>query len=201
MKKISTTRVLVVEDDHLVSEMVRGMLEELGYQVSGIAEDGHEALEMIRDLKPDVVLMDIKMPRMSGIQAAILIQKHFPTPVAILSAYETEDLVRDAMEAGVGAYLVKPPEPQDLFRAIEVSIGRFEDMGRLRELQRELDTCRGTIARLASLFPLCPECGRRKEGEDYSRELQKFISGIPDDDMADYLCAKCGRATEGGREG
>ena len=128
MKVSKKRKVLIVEDDHLVSEMIRGMLEELGYEIAGEAEDGHEALGIIKEVKPDVVLMDIKMPKMSGIEAAILIQKHFPTPIVILSAYETDDLVREASEAGVGAYVVKPPQPAELFRAIEIACGRFENM-------------------------------------------------------------------------
>jgi two-component system, response regulator PdtaR len=199
--KNSATRVLVVEDDHLVSEMVRGMLEELGYEVSGIAEDGHEALEMLRELKPDVVLMDIKMPRMSGIQASILIQKHFPTPVAILSAYETEELVRNAFDAGVGAYVVKPPEPQDLFRGIEVAIGRFGDMRKIAELEERVQECRNELTRLASLLPVCPKCGGKKTGDKYSVELENYIRELSDEEIETYACSRCRKSTAAGREG
>ncbi|MBN2587507.1 MAG: response regulator [Candidatus Fermentibacteraceae bacterium] len=197
MKKSETRSVLVVEDDHLVSEMIRGMLAELGYTVAGEAEDGHDALEKVRELRPDVVLMDIKMPRMSGIQAALLIQKHFPTPVVILSAYETEELVSDAVRAGVGAYVVKPPQPEELSRAIEVAVGRFGDMLRIRELEHELEGLRRKMARTAGLLPVCPRCGKRRSGDEYDRILKTYFSELSEDEMEVHLCGRC-RDARGG---
>ncbi len=189
-------KVLIVEDDHLVSEMIRGMLEELGYEIAGEAEDGHEALGMIKEVQPDVVLMDIKMPKMSGIEAAILIQKHFPTPIVILSAYETEDLVKEASEAGVGGFVVKPPQPAELFRVIEIACGRFEDMLELSNVRRKYEQALKTIESLSKLLPVCPGCGEEKHGEDYSRMLSMFLSSIPVDEISRYLCSRCGSRTD-----
>jgi len=191
MKVSETRKILVVEDDHLVSEMIRGMLEELGYEIAGEAEDGHEALEMVKEIKPDVVLMDIRMPRMSGIEATILIQKHFPTPVVILSAYKTEDLMKESSEAGVGAYVVKPPQPIELFRAIEIACGRFEDMMKLKEIRMKYDEAMQRIDHLSKLFPICPGCGEEKNEEDYLELLNDYVSGIPLDEFSAYLCSRC----------
>ncbi|MEN8208136.1 MAG: response regulator [Candidatus Fermentibacteria bacterium] len=191
MTKTKTRKVMIVEDDHLVSEMIRGMLEELGYEIAASAEDGHEALGIIKEVKPDVILMDIKMPKMSGIEAAILIQKHFPTPVVILSAYETEELVRESSEAGVGAYVVKPPQPAELFRAIEIACCRFEDMADLSDIRRKYRDAMKTIENLSKLLPVCPGCGNEKHGEDYSRMLNMFLSSIPVEDISRYLCSRC----------
>ncbi len=192
MKVSEKRRVLVVEDDHLVSEMIRGMLEELGYEIAGEAEDGHEALGIVKELQPDVVIMDIKMPRMSGIEAAILIQKHFPTPIVILSAYETEDLVKEASRAGVGAFVVKPPQPAELFRAIEIACGRFEDMVELSDIRRKHEQAMKTIESLSRLLPVCPGCGEEKNDEDYSKMLNMYLSGIPVEEISRYLCSHCG---------
>ncbi len=192
MKVSRKRKVLIVEDDHLVSEMIRGMLEELGYEIAGEAEDGHEALGIIKEVQPDVVLMDIKMPKMSGIEAAILIQKHFPTPIVILSAYETEDLVKEASEAGVGAYVVKPPGPAELFRAIEIACGRFEDMVELNVIRRKYEQALKTIESLSKLLPVCPGCGEEKRDEDYSKMLNMYLSSIPVEDISRYLCTRCG---------
>jgi response regulator NasT len=191
MKVSKKRKVLIVEDDHLVSEMIRGMLEELGYEIAGEAEDGHEALGMIREVKPDVVLMDIKMPRMSGIEASILIQKHFPTPIVILSAYETEDLVEEASEAGVGAYVVKPPQPSELFRAIEIACGRFDDLVELSDIRRKYQQAMKTIENLSKLLPVCPGCGEEKRDEDYARMLSMYLSSIPVEEISRYLCSRC----------
>ncbi|MCK4807906.1 MAG: response regulator [Candidatus Aegiribacteria sp.] len=196
MKASEKKRVLVVEDDHLVSEMIRGMLEELGYEVAGEAEDGHEALGMVRKIQPDVVLMDIKMPRMSGIEATILIQKHFPTPIVILSAYETEDLVKEASEAGVGAFVVKPPQPSELFRAIEIACGRFEDMVKLSYFRGKYDEAMKTIESLSKLLPVCPGCGEEKRDEDYAKMLNRYLSGIPVEEISRYLCSHCRSRTD-----
>ena len=131
-------RVLIVEDDYLVSKMVKGLLKETGYIVVGEAMDGLKAIEMTESLRPDVVLMDIEMPDMDGIEATRLICERCPTPVVALTAYETEELVNKASDAGVGAYLVKPPKPREVERAITIAMARFGDMMELRHLNAEL---------------------------------------------------------------
>jgi len=196
MKISRKKKVLIVEDDHLVSEMIRGILEELGYEIAGEAEDGHEALSMIKEVKPDVVIMDIKMPKMSGIEASILIQKHFPTPIVILSAYETEDLVKEASEAGVGAYVVKPPQPAELFRAIEIACGRFDDLQELSDVRRKYEQAMKTIENLSKLLPVCPGCGEEKRDEDYARMLNMYLSSIPVEEIGRYLCSRCRSRTD-----
>lgn len=183
--------VLVVEDDHLVSEMVRGMLEELGYGIAGEAEDGHEALEMVRELKPDVVLMDIKMPRMTGLEASILMQKHFPVPIVILSAYENDDLTRDARKAGVGAYLVKPPEPEELDKAIQLALSRFPDILRIRELESGLEGLEKKVRTLSGLLPVCPGCRKPKSGEVYDSQLERYLSAVEGESREMCLCGEC----------
>jgi two-component system, sensor histidine kinase and response regulator len=131
-------RVLIAEDDYLVSEMVRGLLEEKAYVIVGEAANGREALELTRTLQPDVVLMDIKMPDMDGIEAARSIYRDCPVPVVVLTAYETPELVEQASAAGVGAYLVKPPNAQEIEGAINVAMARFGDLMKLRRLNAEL---------------------------------------------------------------
>lgn len=132
------TRVLIVEDDYLVSEMVRGLLEESGYVVLGPAVNGYEAVEMTALLKPDVVLMDIRMPDIDGIEAAQRIRQRCPTPVVILTAYDAPELLRQASAAGVGAYLVKPPNAQAIDRAVTIAMARFEDLQHLQALNEDL---------------------------------------------------------------
>ncbi len=132
-------RVLIAEDNYLVSEMIRGLLEELGYTVAGEAADGFEAVEMTQSLRPDIVLMDIKMPDMDGIEATRLIYERCPTPVVVLSAYETPELVERVSAAGVGAYLVKPPNAHEMERAIAIAMARFDDIMELRNYAGQLE--------------------------------------------------------------
>ncbi len=138
-------RVLIVEDDYLVSKMVNGLLTKIGYTVVGKASDGLKAMEMTQSLKPDVVIMDIKMVEMDGIESTQHIQECCPTPVVILTAYETKELLAQASSVGIGAYLVKPPKGPELERAITVAIARFADMMELRRLNTELHHLNGQL--------------------------------------------------------
>jgi signal transduction histidine kinase len=146
VKPQSDTQVLIVEDDFMVSAMIRAKLAGLGYNVVGEATDGQQALEMVQSLRPDVVLMDIAMPNMDGIEATFQIYKSCPTPVVILTAYDTPELLKQASAAGAGAYLVKPPRSRQIERAIAIAIARFDDLMELRRLNEELDSFAHTVA-------------------------------------------------------
>jgi len=134
----SDTRVLIVEDDFLVCEMIRGVLEDAGYVVAGTAADGQQAIEMTQSIRPDVVLMDIGLPDVDGIQATRHIYESCPTPVVILTAYDAPEIVEQVSEAGAGAYLVKPSTAREMERAITITMARFDDMMELRRLNAEL---------------------------------------------------------------
>jgi PAS domain S-box-containing protein len=138
MKMQKDIRVLIVEDDALVCETIQGLLEGLGYTVAGKAANGPEAVEMTQSLRPDVVLMDIGLPEMNGIEASRYIHESCPTPVVVLTAYETPELLERASATGVGAYLVKPANAHEMERAITITIARFDDMMELRRLNAEL---------------------------------------------------------------
>ena len=140
MTSTEKIRVLVADDDYLASEKIREIVEMLGYSVAGEASDGHQAVEMTCALRPDIVLMDIKMPDMDGLLAAEKIQQTCPTPVVILTAYQSPDLLEHANQAGVGAYLIKPPNPRELERTITIALARFQDMKTLRALNTKLET-------------------------------------------------------------
>ena len=107
-KTTDSIQVLVAEDDFLVRKKTVHILKKNGYQVVGEAGTGQEAVDMTGSLKPDIILMDIKMPDLDGLEATRLLQKRCPTPVVILSAHETMDLVEKASSVGAGAYLTKP---------------------------------------------------------------------------------------------
>ncbi len=132
-------RVLIAEDNYLVGETIKEMLREVGYTVVGQAMDGLQAVAMTQSIQPDVILMDIEMPDMDGIEATRRIYECCPTPVVMLTAYETEELVARASEAGAGAYLVKPPQAHELKRTIMIALARFDDMVALRESNRRLE--------------------------------------------------------------
>jgi two-component system sensor histidine kinase/response regulator len=146
MMRDRQTRVLVVEDEAVVNELVQNQLSRLGYTVCGTAFDGAEAVALVSELQPDVVLMDLQMPdpdtgrddTLAGLRAAYTIQEKCPTPIILLTAHESDELVRMATEAGIGAYLVKPVMANNLDRAIIVALARFRDLVELRRLNTDL---------------------------------------------------------------
>jgi PAS domain S-box-containing protein len=162
MSQQESTRVLIVEDNSLISEIIKGLLEETGYTVVGEATDGLEAVEMTQSTRPDVVLMDIRMPIMDGIEATRLIQERCPTPVVVLTAYDTPELVERASAAGAGAYLVKPPNAREIEHAITIAIARFSDMMELRRLNAEFQA----------------EIAERKRAEEALRKREQEIRVI-----------------------
>lgn len=133
-------RVLIVEDETLVSEMIQGMLRELGYSVIGRAIDGQQAIDMACTLHPDLIFMDIGLPGMDGIETTQRIYDTRPVPVVALTAYDNEELVERASVAGVGSYLLKPPNPQEIERAVTITLARFHDMVELRRVNTQLQT-------------------------------------------------------------
>ncbi|MBN1486519.1 MAG: response regulator [Anaerolineae bacterium] len=146
MNTLQVTRVLIAEDNALVSEMIQALLRKIGYTVVGEAVDGLQAVELTKELQPDVVLMDIAMPEVDGIEATQRIQEECPTPVVVLTAFETPELLERASKAGVGMYLVKPPNIRDLERAITIARARFADIVELRKLNEDLKAYAHTVA-------------------------------------------------------
>ena len=131
-------RAVIAEDDSLIAAVIQDVLEQINIQVVGIAPDGQQAIELTQREQPDVVLMDIEMPEMDGITAAHHIQDECPTPIIILTAHTDTERLQHAAAAGVGAYLVKPPRPDELERAIIIARARFDDLMKLRHLNFEL---------------------------------------------------------------
>jgi AmiR/NasT family two-component response regulator len=134
-EQTTARRVLIAEDEALIRLDLAEMLKEEGYEVVGQAADGQEAVELAESLKPDLVIMDVKMPRRDGIDAASEIASKRIAPIVVLTAFSQRDLVERAREAGAMAYLVKPFSATDLVPAIEVALSRFSE---ITELEREV---------------------------------------------------------------
>lgn len=128
-------RVLIAEDEALIRLDLAEMLREEGYEIVGEAGDGQEAVELAERHRPDLVIMDVKMPRRDGIDAASEIASKRIAPIVVLTAFSQRDLVERARDAGAMAYLVKPFTISDLIPAIELAVSRF---GEIAELEREV---------------------------------------------------------------
>ncbi|SEQ46959.1 response regulator receiver and ANTAR domain protein [Lentzea xinjiangensis] len=126
-------RVLVAEDEALIRLDLVEMLREEGYDVAGEAADGEEAVKLATELNPDLVILDVKMPKVDGIEAAQQIAGNRIAPVVILTAFSQRDLVERARDAGAMAYLVKPFAKRDLVPAIELAMSRFSELAALEQ--------------------------------------------------------------------
>jgi two-component system, response regulator PdtaR len=129
--------VLVAEDEALIRVDLVELLTEEGYDVIGQAGDGEEAVELARELEPDLVIMDVKMPKLDGISAAEIIAEERIAPIVMLTAFSQRDLVERARDAGAMAYVVKPFDASDVVPAIEVALGRFQE---IRAIEDELSS-------------------------------------------------------------
>lgn len=141
---MSQIKAVIADDEAIIRMDLRALLEDLGHIVVGEAADGQKALELTRSLRPDVVIMDIKMPIMDGLDAAKIINEEKLSPVVLLTAYSQKDLIERAKEAGVFAYLIKPFQESDLLPAIEIAVSRYLDMQELEStvgnLSEKLET-------------------------------------------------------------
>ena len=214
MNDLKSVRVMVAEDDYLVGEMIKGLLQDVGYTVAGEAANGIEAVEMTESLRPDVVLMDIKMPDMDGLEAAQQVAERCPTPVVVLTAYDTLDLVEQASAAGVGAYLVKPPDAREIERAITISMARFDDMMALRRLNaelraeiaarkrvdaekerliEELQSALAEIKTLQGILPICASCKKIRDDKGYWQHVEMYVRDHSEAEFSHGLCPECAR--------
>ncbi|GEL19538.1 ANTAR domain-containing response regulator [Pseudonocardia asaccharolytica] len=126
-------RVLVVEDEALIRLDLTEMLTEEGYRIAGEAADGEAAIDLARELRPDLVIMDVKMPKRDGIEAAATIVEEKIAPVVMLTAFSQRDLIERARDAGAMAYLVKPFARHELVPAIELAVSRFAEKRALED--------------------------------------------------------------------
>jgi AmiR/NasT family two-component response regulator len=122
------TRVLIAEDEALIRLDLREMLQEEGFDVVGEAADGEQAVALARELIPDLLICDIKMPKMDGIAVAAQVTGERIAPVVMLTAFSQRDLIERARDAGAMAYLVKPFQKRDLLPAVEIAISRFAEI-------------------------------------------------------------------------
>jgi two-component system, response regulator PdtaR len=148
-------RVVIAEDEALIRLDLKEMLEEEGYVVAGEAADGETAIALTKNLRPDLVILDVKMPVLDGISAAERIAAEHLAPIVILTAFSQRELVERARDAGAMAYLVKPFTKADLVPAIEIAASRFHEIsalesevGTLRdrlEVRKLLDRAKGLL--------------------------------------------------------
>ncbi len=131
-------RILIAEDETIIRLDVRTLLEKAGHEVVAEARDGEEAVALAAEHDPELIVMDVRMPHLDGIEAARRITGRKPVPIVMLTAYAEQDLVTRASEAGAFAYLVKPFREVDLLPALDTARARFEELSALRDEAADL---------------------------------------------------------------
>jgi response regulator NasT len=184
------TRILIAEDETIIRLDLRGLLERAGYDVVAEARDGEEAVELAHVHQPDLALMDVKMPRLDGIDAARRILEERPIPIVMLTAFDQRELVERAAEVGVYGYLVKPFREQDVVPAIELAKARHEELAAVRADADSLSQALADRKVIERAKGLLMEREKLSEAEAFAR-LRKAsqVSGRPLRVIADAVIA------------
>jgi len=186
-------RILLAEDETIIRLDLRALLERAGFEVCAEARDGEEAVALARSERPDVAVLDVKMPKLDGIEAARRILDECPIPIVMLTAYGQDELVQRAAEAGVFGYLVKPFREQDLLPAIRTARARHDELTALREEAESLAEALAARKAIERAKGVLMEKEGLSEQEAFAR-LRKAsqISGRPLKVVADALLATLG---------
>jgi response regulator NasT len=181
-------RIAVADDEADMREYFEKMLPRLGHQVVSIAENGCELVEHCRQLKPDLVITDIRMPQMDGIEAATLVYQENPIPFILVSAYLDQELMERAESDHILAYLIKPIEQKDLAPAIAIAYRRFEQFQALRQEASDLrqaledrkivERAKGIVMRRAKLDESAAFARLQKLSRDQNRKLAEVARAI-----------------------
>src|SRR5205809_6262298 len=183
-------RILVAEDETIIRLDLRDLLERAGFEVCAEAKDGEEAVDLARSARPDLAIMDVKMPKLDGIEAARRILDERPIPIVMLTAYGQDELVSRAVEAGVFGYLVKPFREQDLLPAIRAARARHEELVALREEAESLADALAARKAVERAKGLLMEKEGLSEPEAFARlRRASQISGRPLKVVAEALIA------------
>jgi AmiR/NasT family two-component response regulator len=186
-------KILVAEDEYIVSEDIIRGLKALGYVNLIEAVDGEDAYEMTCSLQPDVILMDIMMPKLDGIETARKIQECCPTPIVIITAYESADFLSKAGAAGVSAYLTKPPQQDEIERAIVIALARHGDLMEARRLNKELEQALKEVKRLQGILPICASCKKIRDDKGYWQRIEAYIRDHSEAEFSHGICPDCAK--------
>ncbi len=184
----SRSKVVVAEDEAIIRLDLKEMLEEEGFEVVGEAADGHAAVRLAQEQRPQLVIMDIKMPGLDGLQAAERITEQDLAAVLILTAFSQRDLVHRAAEAGAMGYVVKPFQKADLMPAIEIALARYSQLSALKKetasafeqlaVRRLVDRAKGVLMDREGMSEAAAFRFLQKRAMDQRRPLREVAEDI-----------------------
>ena len=184
-------RILIAEDDTVVAMVLKTQLKLAGNSIVGHASNGREVVDLAMTTKPDVILMDIEMPEVDGLEATRLIQEKCPCPVVLLSSHEESEFVERASAAGAEAYIIKPPSTKELQRTISIAMARFADRQALRQLNAEYQKALAQVKMLSGLLPICASCKKIRDDKGYWSAVEDFVSKHSQAQFSHGICPDC----------
>jgi response regulator NasT len=177
-------RIAVADDEPDMRDFYRRMLPRLGHAIVAEAQSGRELVDRCRAAAPDLVITDIRMPELDGIEAAALVYRDRPVPIILVSAYHDAELIERAEAEHVLGYLVKPIKLADLEPAIVVAIRRFQQVQELKEALAR-------VKQLQGLLPMCGYCKKIRDDKNYWQEVESYISGHSEARFSHSICPAC----------
>lgn len=188
----SPSRILVVEDELIVSADLQDRLKRLGYAVVGAAMTGEEAIRKATDLKPDLVLMDIILKGdMDGIEAAAIVRERCQIPVIFLTANSNDMILERAKITEPFGYLLKPFEQRHLKMNIDIAVYKSELERERATLLRELQEAVSRVKTLSGLLPICAWCKNVRDDEGYWKSVESYVQNHTDARFSHCLCPEC----------
>jgi len=186
-------KVLIAEDNPVVAKTIEIALNKINCRCLAKAMDGEQAKALTIKHQPDVVLMDINMPKLNGLEATKQILEHYSVPVVIITSADDQKVVEAASDAGAAAFLVKPPRPQEIERAITIALARHHDLQELKRLNAELQEALSELKTLRGILPICAACKKIRDDTGYWQQIESYISQRSEALFSHGICPECVR--------
>jgi CheY-like chemotaxis protein len=189
---MAATRIFIIEDEPSLALDLQRKLQRLGYEVTGIAPTGEEALLLVEQCLPDLIISDIMLDGpMDGVEATATIRKSHDLPVIFLSSLSDDATIARAKRTEPYAYLVKPCDEKDLRAAVEIALYRQQMERERRELITRLEEALAEVRTLHGLLPICMDCKKIRDDGGYWNQLESYISRHTDAEFSHGLCPDC----------
>lgn len=192
MMLMDKIRILIVEDEYIIANDIQTSLENMGYEVCGMAASGKKALTLTKELSPDLILMDIMLKGdMDGIETAAMIRETYDISVIFLSAYSDDGILDRAKQTLPFGYLIKPFRDRELKAAIEMAIYKLGMEKKQTALIAELKEALDKVKLLSGLLPICSFCKKIRDDEGYWKDVEKFIRAHSGATFSHGICPEC----------
>jgi len=191
---MSKGNILIVEDERVIALLIRLIVERLGYTVTAIAETGEHAVELVKQDRPDLIIMDIQLEgKLNGIEATRIINEEDDIPIIYASAFADRAVMQEARITKPYSFIIKPIRERELEIILEIALDRAEMMRKQKDLIRELEDAIAKITALSGLLPICASCKKIRDDAGYWHQVEEYIHQHSDADFTHGLCPDCAR--------